>query len=378
MTDSELPEGWRWAALADVAEVVMGQSPPSVSYRDQPEGLPFFQGKADFGLSHPTPRKWCVAPRKVAKAGDILISVRAPVGPTNVADVECCIGRGLAAIRALDEMDQRFLLHALKTVEPEIVSRSTGTTFQAISGKLLRAVNVPVPPIDEQCRIVARLEKQMATAERARAAAAAQLATLEAMPQALLREIFPRSPADGLPVGWRSAKIGSVCEVLDARRMPITKSKREAGPYPYYGASGVVDHVASYLFDEPLVLVGEDGAKWAAGERTAFSITGKTWVNNHAHVLRPDRSVVLDAYLVAYLTNADLSPFITGLTVPKLNQQNLRSILVPLPSVEAQDRLMATLAVQSAAVEQAHVAAQTQLDAIDALPAAALRLAFAP
>ena len=160
--------------------------------------------------------------------------------------------------------------------------------------------------------------------------------------------------------------------------MPITKSKREAGPYPYYGASGVVDYVASYLFDEPLVLVGEDGAKWAAGERTAFSIDGKTWVNNHAHVLRPDRSVALDAYFVAYLTNTDLSRFITGLTVPKLNQQNLRAIPLPLPSVDVQDRLMATLAAQSADVGRARTAAQAQLDAIDALPAAALRLAFAP
>ena len=197
VTDAELPEGWRWAALADVAEVIMGQSPPSASYRDEPVGLPFFQGKADFGPVHPTPRKWCIDPKKVAIAGDILISVRAPVGPTNVADVECCIGRGLAAIRATNETDQVFLLHALKTVESEIVARSTGTTFQAISGKLLRAVRVPVPPLDEQRRIVARLEGQMAATDRARTAAHAQLAAIEAMPQALLREIFPRSPADG-------------------------------------------------------------------------------------------------------------------------------------------------------------------------------------
>lgn len=190
----ELPEGWRWAKLGDVAEIIMGQSPPSVSYRDQPEGLPFFQGKADFGPEHPTARKWCVDPKKTAQAGDILISVRAPVGPTNVADVECCIGRGLAAIRAAGNIDQAFLFRALKVVEPQIVGQATGSTFQSISGKLLRAVNIPVPPLDEQRQIVTRLEDQLATAERARAAALAQLAAIEAMPQALLRQIFPRSP----------------------------------------------------------------------------------------------------------------------------------------------------------------------------------------
>lgn len=187
----DLPEGWRWATLADIAEVVMGQSPPSSTYRDQPEGLPFFQGKADFGLVHPTARKWCVEPRKVARTGDILISVRAPVGPTNIADVECCIGRGLAAVRALPGVDQSFLLHALKVLEPEITARSTGSTFQAISGQNLRSLRVALPHISEQRRIAS----MMSTVEQGRVAAAAQLARIDDLSAALLREIFPRSPA---------------------------------------------------------------------------------------------------------------------------------------------------------------------------------------
>jgi len=88
------------AKLQEVAEIIMGQSPPGDTYNETGDGLPFFQGKAEFGETCPTVKKWCNAPKKIAEAGDILMSVRAPVGPTNLASERCCIGRGLAAIRA--------------------------------------------------------------------------------------------------------------------------------------------------------------------------------------------------------------------------------------------------------------------------------------
>ena len=134
--------------------------------------------------------------------------------------------------------------------------------------------------------------------------------------------------------------LGEVVEILDSRRKPITKHDREPGPYPYYGATGVLDYVKDYLFDEPLVLVGEDGAKWDVGDKTAFPISGKTWVNNHAHVLRPKRDVLLDTYLIEMLNEMDLSPFITGVTVPKLNQEKLRSIEIPLPPLTIQQEIV--------------------------------------
>ncbi|MBA3650297.1 MAG: N-6 DNA methylase [Chthoniobacterales bacterium] len=137
--------------------------------------------------------------------------------------------------------------------------------------------------------------------------------------------------------------LGELCEILDSQRRPITKSDRKAGPIPYYGATGIVDYVDGYLFDEPLVLVGEDGAKWGANEESAFAVSDKTWVNNHAHVLRPDRSRILDAYLIAILNRIDLMQYVTGVTVPKLNQANLREILIPLPRLEEQRRIVAEI-----------------------------------
>lgn len=143
-----------------------------------------------------------------------------------------------------------------------------------------------------------------------------------------------------LPLNWNWINLGELVDVLDSQRKPITKTDRKDGPYPYYGASGIVDYVADFIFDEPLVLVGEDGAKWGRGDETAFSISGKTWVNNHAHVLRAKEYAVNQAYLVYYLTASDLSDYITGMTVPKLNQKRLISIPVSLPPLAEQHRIV--------------------------------------
>src|SRR5260370_2904417 len=143
--------------------------------------------------------------------------------------------------------------------------------------------------------------------------------------------------------GWQTRELGDLCEVLDYKSKPITKRDRVEGDYPYYGATGILGYVEGYLSDENLVLVGEDGAKWGSGENTAFAVEGKIWVNNHAHVLRPHRDRVLDNWLIYFLNHSDLSKFVSGLTVPKLNQGNLREIPIPLAPLPVQQRIVGIL-----------------------------------
>ena len=142
---------------------------------------------------------------------------------------------------------------------------------------------------------------------------------------------------------WPMVELGKVVEILDYKRKPITKSDRTTGQFPYYGATGILDYVHDYIFDERLVLIGEDGAKWGIGDKTAFIAEGKYWVNNHAHVVRPIKDKLVDTFLVSYLNSIDLSQFITGVTVPKLNQEKLRSIKIPLPPLEIQNNIVAEL-----------------------------------
>src|SRR3989344_4720915 len=142
---------------------------------------------------------------------------------------------------------------------------------------------------------------------------------------------------------YTTKKLGEDCDILDSKRKPVTKRARTPGPYPYYGATGVQDHVSEYLFDEDLILVGEDGARWGAGDNSAYKISGKTWVNNHAHVLRPHRNIVLDDWIIYFLNISDLSDYITGSTVKKLNQEKLRAIEIPLPPIAEQRKIVARL-----------------------------------
>ena len=138
----------------------MGQSPDSDSYNDNEDGIPFFQGNADFGEKYPTTRKWCNAPTKIAHAEDILISVRAPIGALNYAKEECCIGRGLAAITPnQDKVSSGFIYWLLKGKHKELNLQGTGSTFKAISRKVLEEIKVPDIELKKQTELAGSLEK---------------------------------------------------------------------------------------------------------------------------------------------------------------------------------------------------------------------------
>ena len=159
MTQQQLPSGWAMTALGEACLVIQGQSPPGKTYNTDKVGLPFLQGKAEFGATYPEAVKWCSAPSKIAEPDDVLISIRAPVGPTNLCAVQSCIGRGLAAIRTQGSIPSKYVLYAIQATEEELRAKSTGTTFEAIRGGDLRSHVLPLPPLPEQRRIVAEIEK---------------------------------------------------------------------------------------------------------------------------------------------------------------------------------------------------------------------------
>ncbi len=148
------------ARLEEICAINMGQSPDSSTYNEDGNGLPFFQGNADFGEIYPAVRMWCSEPTKIAREKDILISVRAPIGALNIANCECCIGRGLAALTVNEDIcAQEYLWHALSGKVDELNSKGTGSTFKAINKKTLSETEIPLPPIDEQRKIAAILDK---------------------------------------------------------------------------------------------------------------------------------------------------------------------------------------------------------------------------
>ena len=176
--------------LQDCATIIAGQSPESKYYNSTGEGIPFFQGKADFGELYPKVRVYCSSPTKIAQYNDILLSVRAPVGPTNLSPGTVCIGRGLAAIRPDDSLDLKYLLYYFRYFETQLSAKGTGTTFKAINQKLIKNLEIPIPPLNEQFRIVTHIEELFSELDKAVDTLKTTKEQLEVYRQAVLKDAF--------------------------------------------------------------------------------------------------------------------------------------------------------------------------------------------
>jgi type I restriction enzyme S subunit len=156
--EENLPKDWKIKKIKDSCELLMGQSPPGSSYNTEGEGMPFLQGKAEFGNLSPKHIKYTNKPLRRANKGTILISVRAPVGDVNIANIDYCIGRGLASINLVNG-DNKYLFYLLNYLKPKIEELGTGSTFKAITKSILEKIEIPLPPIEIQQKIVVTLEK---------------------------------------------------------------------------------------------------------------------------------------------------------------------------------------------------------------------------
>lgn len=192
----------------------------------------------------------------------------------------------------------------------------------SISTSDLKTVEIPLPPLSIQEEIVKEIEGYQKIIDGAKMVVENYKPTITINPD------------------WEMVELGTIYTNLDGKRKPVTKSERKEGIYPYYGASGIVDHVEDFIFDEPLLLVSEDGANLLARSTPiAFSVEGKIWVNNHAHVLKFE-NLCTQKYVELYLNSIDISKYVTGAAQPKLNQQSLNRILIPLAPIQKQEQIV--------------------------------------
>ena len=211
--------------LKDTCLIIMGQSPDSKSYNKQGNGLPFYQGNADFGDVNPITRVWSASPIKIAEEGDILISVRAPIGAMNIATTRCCIGRGLAALRPIDEtFDNQFLFYALQSRVDQLIEQGTGSTFKAIGKSILEHTELPCYPLESQIRIVDELNNLGKAIDIKNV----QLTLLDEIVKSRFIEMFGDYSFN--PKGWRLCRIGDITtDVRYGTSLPAS----EDGEYPY-------------------------------------------------------------------------------------------------------------------------------------------------
>lgn len=210
----------KYVTLKDVCTINMGQSPDSDSYNDNGEGVPFFQGNADFGERYPVTRKWCSAPTKMAAPEDILISVRAPIGAMNYAKEECCIGRGLAALTPdKTKVSPKFIFWLLKGKNAELNSKGTGSTFKAIGRKVLEETKVPDIPLEKQLEHSEILEKIYAVIQHRKS----ELQMLDDLIKARFVELFGNGH-DGV---CNVKMLGNFCKFQQGTQVPVEEQIEE-------------------------------------------------------------------------------------------------------------------------------------------------------
>lgn len=226
------------ARLEEICAINMGQSPDSSTYNEDGNGLPFFQGNADFGEIYPAVRMWCSEPTKIAREKDILISVRAPIGALNIANCECCIGRGLAALTVNEDIcAQEYLWHALSGKVDELNSKGTGSTFKAINKKTLSETEIPLPPIDEQRKIAAILDKVSDLIAKRQQ----QLDKLDEMIKARFMEIFGDSETN--TKNWRVLPMSKICSVGSSKR--IYQREQSSSGVPFWRISDLTSLITT-------------------------------------------------------------------------------------------------------------------------------------
>lgn len=384
----KLPDGWRWVKLGEVCELnprrpVLGRKDSDLTSFVPMEAVDATSGVVSDLRIRPY--------GEVKKGytyfaeGDVLFAKITPCMQNGKHAIAKCLIDGIGfgttefhVLRPSEAIISELIWFFVR--QPSLLSEATehftgAVGQQRLPEEYLANLEIPLPPLTEQSRIAAILKEQMAAVDKARSAAQARLEAVKALPAAFLREVFPQ-PGQPLPDGWRWCPFGDLVENLDGKRIPVKQADRKTGPYPYYGASGIIDYVDEYLFDGDYLLVAEDGANLIARSTPiAFRASGKFWVNNHAHVVQPKNDGLLD-YLIFYFVVANIGEYVKGAAQPKLNQNDLNAIRIPLPSLSDQQIITAKLHEQLAAVDKARAAADEELKTINTLPAALLRRAF--
>ena len=351
--------------LSDVAELVMGQSPPSTSYNDTGDGLPFYQGKTDFGATYPTPRIYCREPKKLAEKGDILMSVRAPVGATNLCNSQSCIGRGIAAIRA-NGIHRDFLYFYLKKIETYIDSLGSGAIFKAINKSQLAElpINEASIPLPEQKKIAHILS----TVQRAIKAQEQTIQTTTELKKALMHKLFteglrnkPRKQTEigPVPESWEVVELG---DLLTIAQYGMSVKGSPEGNYPILRMTNQVDgqivgrklqyveinngDFEKFKIERGDILFNRTNSLELVGRTAIFDIEGDFVFASYLIRLRTDENKLNPFFLNCYFNTDEIQTRLKSIATRAVSQSNisatrLKGFPVPNPGLDEQEEIVA-------------------------------------
>ncbi len=362
---SDIPTGWETKKLGQVTNLIMGQSPSSDTYNTERNGLPFFQGKADFGTHYPKIRTWCSEPTKIAPENSILFSVRAPVGDVNITKTECCIGRGLASMQG-KSVNQDYLYQQIQFVKPQFQLIAQGSTFEAVNGSEIKNFPILVPPLPEQQKISSILTSVDEVIEKTQS----QINKLQDLKKGTMNELLTRgightefvdSPVGKIPKGWGVHSVGEYANVVDPQPDHRTPAEVEGG-IPYIGMAEI-DENRNIKFDDARKVSIEAFEKQKKGfdiHNGAF-IFGKIGTIGNPILIPEKRFYCLSANVIlitsdnfivqqflyyifqSHIVDKQVADQTNTTSQPALGIKKVRDFYFPLPPQEEQQKIASTL-----------------------------------
>jgi type I restriction enzyme, S subunit len=378
-----MKEGWELKTIGEVCEVIAGQSPEGKFYNKIGNGIPFYQGKKEYGekyLGEPT--TWTTKITKEAKEDDILMSVRAPVGPVNFATQKICIGRGLAAIRTSKLIDKEFLYSFLIKFESEIIG-NTGAVFNSINKAQIEAIKIPLPPLPEQQRIVAILDDAFAKIEKAKANAEQNLKNAKELFESYLQGVFEDKGDD-----WEEKTFEDVCNLVGGSQ----PSKDDFIYEPKEGYIRLIQ-VRDYRTSKYITYIPKDKARRFCSENDImigrygppiFGIfKGLEGAYNVALMkAEVNTKICYSDYFFWFLKTNKLRVFVENSSKRAAGQDGIRKELldkypVPLPkSLKTQQSIVQKLEALSSETKKLEVIYQNKINDLEELKKSVLQNAF--
>ncbi|NUN47083.1 restriction endonuclease subunit S [bacterium] len=359
-----LPKGWEIKKLGEVCENLDSKRIPITQSKRTKGDIPYYgaSGIVDYVSDYIFDEDLlCVSEdgaNLLARTYPIAFSISGKTWVNNHAHV----------LRFKNFNTQKFIELYLNSIRVD--DYVSGMAQPKLNQAMLNKIPIPLPPLPEQQRIVSILDEAFEVIERSRNAAIKNLKNAKELFESYLQGLFENG-------NWETKTLNQISENLDSKRVPITKNQRKSGDIPYYGASGIVDYVADYLFNEDLLCVSEDGANLLT--RTypiAFSISGKTWVNNHTHVLKFPNTVT-QKFVEVYINSIRIDDYVSGMAQPKLNQAMLNKIPIPIPSIEEQQTIVRQLDALRAETQKLEAVYQKKIEDLEELKKSILQKAFA-
>lgn len=368
--------------LQDCATIIAGQSPESKYYNSTGEGIPFFQGKADFGELYPKVRVYCSSPTKIAQYNDILLSVRAPVGPTNLSPGTVCIGRGLAAIRPDDSLDLKYLLYYFRYFETQLSAKGTGTTFKAINQKLIKNLEIPIPPLNEQTCIVARIEELFSELDKSVDTLKTTKEQLAVYRQAVLKDAFSNI-AEYIPFGKiTSSRLGKMLDKQKNVGVPCKYLRNINVRWFSFDLSDLLHMKIEEKEFEKYTICKNDLVICEGGEPGRCAVWEKDETIFYQKALHRVRFTIkaeprFYMYYLWYITQSgSINKFYTGTGIKHLTGQSLEKIPVPVTDIGEQKRLLELIEMRLSVCDNIEKTVDAALAQADAMRQSILKQAF--